>query len=404
MSVSETLIAILLPDMRGGGTERVCLNLANEFAARGVRVQLVLMCAAGELLPLLDPRVEVIDLGAARMRGVLWPLTRYLRREQPEALLANMWPLTFLAPLAKWLASAQCRIVAVEHIAWSAGILPMRWHSKLAFIHSVRWLQGRVDRYLAVSRGAVLDLERIAGLPSGAVAVQHNPVVRDMGGQALPHCLDLRWLDGPHRRIIAVGTLKEQKDFSLLLHAVAKARDQVDARLLILGEGHLRPLLETTVKELGLTDRVEMPGFVLAPEAYYSRADLFVLSSTHEGLPTVLIEALSHGVPVVATDCPSGPREILNDGEYGALVPVRDVAALSTAIVSSLECDHDRDALIRRSQEFRVDAIADQYLLHLLPNFTFLQSKPSDLGRHGKDSPFTAQPPHRIALDEGQVP
>ena len=364
-------IDILLPNLRGGGAERVCLNLANEFASRGLQVRMVLMRAEGELLPLLDPRVEVVDLGAARVRNALWPLVRHLRQARPAALLANMWPLTFLAVLARKLARVKCRVVAVEHIAWSATSLVKRKRNAMALKSSMKWMRPRVDALLAVSGGAADDLERFAGLPVSSVGVQYNPVVP--ATPCAPNTTvperDLAWLHGNHRRLIAVGTFKAQKNFPALLRAFARLREEVDARLLILGEGEGRPALEALVRELGLEHAVELPGFAVDPAPYYARADLFVLSSTHEGFGNVIAEALDHGVPVVSTDCPSGPREILQDGKYGILVPVGDVEALAQAMQDALQSTHDHIALKARARDFAVDKITDQYLDHLLPGW-----------------------------------
>lgn len=366
----QRTIDIFLPDLRGGGAERVCLNLANEFAYRGLQVRMVLMQAEGELLPLLDPRVEVMGLGTAHVRGALWPLMRHLHQARPSALLANMWPLTFLAVLARKLARVDCRVVAVEHIAWSATPLVKYRRTALALKASMRWMQPRIDALLAVSGGAAEDLERFAGLPPGAVGVQYNPAVATVPpATTLAPPLDIDWLHGSQRRVIAVGALKAQKDFSVLLRAFARLREQVDARLLILGEGDERPMLEALIRKLGLENVVDLPGFVVDPAPYYARADLYAMSSNHEGLPTVLIEALDHGVPVVSTDCPSGPREILQDGKHGTLVPVGDVEALAQAMLDSLHSTHDHVALKARARDFAVDKIADQYLDHLLPGW-----------------------------------
>ncbi len=363
-------IDILLPDLRGGGAERVCLNLANEFAMRGLQVRMVLMRVEGDLLPLLDPRVQVVDLGATRVRNVLWPLVRHLRHAPPAALLVNMWPLTFLAVLARKLSGANCRVVAVEHIAWSKTPLVRRRRTALALKASMKWMAPRVDALLAVSRGAAEDLESFAGLPVGAVGVQFNPVVATTPPAVLPEpALDAVWLHRDHRRVIAVGSFKAEKDFPTLLRAFARLREQVKARLLILGEGDERHGLEALVKELGLEHAVELPGFVLDPAPYYARADLYAMSSALEGLPTVLIEALDHGVPVVSTDCPSGPREILQDGKHGTLVPVGDVDALARAMLDALQSTHDHAALQGRARDFAVDKIADEYLDHLLPGW-----------------------------------
>lgn len=364
------MIDILLPDLRGGGAERVCLNLANEFASRGLPVRMLLMRAEGELLPLLDARVEVVGLRAARGRHVLWPLVRHLRQARPAALLANMWPLTFLAVLAHKLARVECRVVAVEHIAWSMTPLVKRQRTALALKTSMKWMLPRVDALLAVSRGAADDLERFAGLPAGSVGTQYNPVVAATPPAVVAApSLETGWLHGDQRRVIAVGSFKAQKNFPTLLRAFARLHDQMDTRLLILGEGEERPALEALVRELGLEHAVELPGFAVDPAPYYARADLFVLSSTHEGFGNVMAEALDHGVPVVSTDCPSGPREILQDGKYGTLVPVGDIEALARAMQESLNSTHDHAALKARARDFAVDTIADQYLDHLLPGW-----------------------------------
>ncbi len=369
--MTGSALDILLPDLRGGGAERVCLNLANEFAGRGLPVRMVLMRAEGELLPLLDPRVEVVDLGVTRARNALWPLLRHLRQARPAALLANMWPLTFVAVLARVLARVDCRVVAVEHTTWSATPLLAARRTALSFKASMRWLQPRADALLAVSRGAADDLAQFAGLPPGSVQAQYNPIVARAPRVAsnTPMDRETAWWHGSHRKLLAVGTLKADKDFPTLLRAFARLRQQVDARLLILGEGEERPALQALVHELGLEHAVELPGFVVDTAPYYARADLFVLSSTHEGFGNVIVEALDHGVPVVSTDCPSGPREILQDGKYGTLVPVGDVDALAQAMLAALHAPHDPAALKARARDFAVDTIADQYLDHLLPGW-----------------------------------
>jgi glycosyltransferase involved in cell wall biosynthesis len=162
-------------------------------------------------------------------------------------------------------------------------------------------------------------------------------------------------------RILTVGTLKEQKNHELLLYAFSKLLERVDAHLLILGEGHLRKKLEALIDDLGIRANVSMPGFINDPSPYYQNASLFVLSSDWEGLPTVLIEALAFGTPVVSTDCPSGPREILCGGQFGYLVPMSNADALATAMAESLTATHDVIALKARAQDFDIDKAVVQY-------------------------------------------
>lgn len=176
------------------------------------------------------------------------------------------------------------------------------------------------------------------------------------------------WVNSFGKKIIAIGTLKSQKRFDRLVHAFAGLPER-DAVLMILGEGGERENIETLAQTLNVAGRVFMPGFTHDPAYYLRRADLFVLSSDYEGFGNVVAEALEQGTPVVSTDCPSGPREILEDGKYGTLVPVGDVDALARAMEDALNREHDREALKRRAQDFSVDKAADAYLDLLLPGW-----------------------------------
>ena len=161
--------------------------------------------------------------------------------------------------------------------------------------------------------------------------------------------------------------MKAQKNQALLLHAFARLLETVDTRLMLLGDGPLRGALEALARKLGLADKIIMPGFIPDPTPFYRTADLFALSSDHEGLPTVLIEALACGLPVASTDCPSGPAEILENGRWGRLTPVGDAEALANAMAQSLAAEHDREALRRRAADFSPARAADRYLQLLFP-------------------------------------
>ncbi len=364
-------ISILLPDLRGGGAERVCINLANEFVRRGLAVDMVLMGAEGELLPILDTRILVVDLRAARLRNVLVPLISYLRRARPAGLVANMWPLTVIAPLARMLSRVKTRVVGVEHTTWSVSERASDKGYMLRLRFST-WLGYRLaNGIVAVSSGAADEVAALAGLSRDCVVVIHNPIAGLAGERASLRVepATVKWTTGPHKRVLAVGTLKAIKDYPTLIEAFAVLRQTVEAKLLILGEGEERPRLARLAKSLGLERDILMPGFVDYTTPYYACADLHVLSSKGEGLPTVIVEALEQGTPVVSTDCPSGPREILADGRYGTLVPVGDPDALATAMLESLRSTHDHDALRARAQDFSVDKAADAYLDLLLPDW-----------------------------------
>lgn len=360
--------SFLLPDLRGGGAERVAVNLANGFAQRGYIVDMVLLSATGELLSDLHPDIRVVDLKVQRMRWALPALVRYLRRARPAAVLAFMWPLTVIALWARTLSRAPTRLVVAEHTTWSRSELLKRWSVGWQIRASMHRFFPKADAIVAVSQGAADDLAHFATLDHSAITVIYNPVVGDRPMlQVPPPSAPVGWCVGSHLKVLAVGTLKEIKDYSTLLNAFAVLRQRVDARLLILGEGECRAELEAQARRMDISDSVFMPGFVKDTAPYYHHADLHVLSSTGEGLPTVIIEALAAGTPVVSTDCPSGPREILCGGQFGHLVQVGDVEALAAAMQASLTATHDRAALMARAQDFSIDKAVDQYEALLFP-------------------------------------
>lgn len=367
-SLQKKLISVFLPDLSGGGAERVAVNLANGFVQRGYAVDVVLLSAAGEFLSDLRSDVRVVDLQVSRMRWMLLPLVRYLRTAQPAAVLACMWPLTVTVLLARMLSSVPTRVLVAEHATWSRSEILERWSVGWQVRTSMRRLFPRADGIVAVSQGAADDLARFANLDRNAITVIYNPVVGDTKPPVSAPLAPDGWWTGRHRKVLAVGALKAIKDHGTLLNAFADLSRRVDARLLILGQGDCRAALEAQAHRLGISDSLFMPGFVKDPAPYHQHADLHVLSSTSEGLPTVIIEALAAGTPVVSTDCPSGPREILQDGRYGRLVPVGDAPALSAAMEKTLSSKPDRAALMSRAQDFSIDKAVDQYLQLLLPD------------------------------------
>jgi glycosyltransferase involved in cell wall biosynthesis len=360
--MSKGTISLLLPDLRGGGAERVAVNLANSFAQRGYAVDMVLMSAKGEFLADLLHGVRVVDLKVNRLRGVLFPLVRYLRQSRPAALLVCMWPLTVVALWARMLARVPTRMVVAEHTTWSRDEIASSSWGRWKVSNTMHYAFSGADSIVTVSNGAADDLARFANIDRNGITVIYNPVVSDSKPPASAPLAPAGWWTGPHYKVLAVGTLKTIKDYGTLLHAFARLRQQVDARLLILGEGECRFALEAQARQLGIDASVFMPGFVKDISPYYQQADLHVLSSTGEGFGNVIVEALAVGTPVVSTDCPSGPREILRDGQFGRLVPVGDAAALAVAMAESLVATHDTAALMARAQDFSIDKAADRYL------------------------------------------
>lgn len=338
-------IAIFLPNLTGGGAERVALASAADLAGRGHRVDLVLAEARGELIPLVPPSVRIVDLAAHRLLAALPALVRYLKAERPEALHGVMWPVTVIAIIAHRLARSSARLVVSDQVALSRQVTGGRQRRLLDW--TARLFYPLADVRIACSMAAADDLAALSRIPRERIEVIYNPI-SPPARIAANAAAEALW-PGTGPRIITVGNLKEQKNHALLLDAFARL-DRADARLMILGQGHLRDRLEAQARALGIADRVVFPGFAVDPWPYLASADLFVLSSDYEGFPLVLAEAMQAGLKVVSTDCLSGPAELLDGGRYGRLVPCGDPRALAEAIDAALADPADPVAARARAE------------------------------------------------------
>lgn len=333
-------IACFLPDLGGGGAERVMLASIKDLVSRDHGVDLIVMNTRGALMPLLPSEVRVIDLATSRIRSTLLPLTRYLRRHRPDALHAQMWPMTAIAVLAHRMASSKARLMVSDQVALSphmtgaAQLRALKWTTRL--------LYPRADVRVMCSADAAHDLAKVSGLDPAAFEIITNPI-EPPANIATNSRVEALW-GKAEGRIINCGSLKGQKNQALLLRAFASAKARSGAKLMILGEGPLRGSLETLARELGIADRVIMPGFDIDPWPYLASAEMFVLSSDYEGFPLVLAEAMYAGLKLVSTDCPTGPAELTDNGRFGQLVPCGDVAALAGAIDAAWNRPHDAPA------------------------------------------------------------
>ena len=356
------LISILLPNLQGGGAERVNLDLAHEFSRAGHEVEFVLMQARGELLEEARNSFSVVDLTTPRARSLPFALARYLRRRRPDALLAAMWPLTVIAPLALRLSGHRCKVLVSEHGILSAQYRDWGKFHRLLLRLSTSLGYRNVDCRIGVSAGVAADMAALSGIRKDAFEVVYNPVPpRVVPEEASLDIADRLWSGPRGARILTVGTMKAVKNHALLLRAFARL-DRPDARLMFVGDGTGREALLSLARDLGVVDRVIFAGFQLDPTPFYETADLFVLSSNYEGFGNVIVEALSCGTPVVSTDCPSGPAEILKNGRWGRLSPVGDAEALAKAMRASLEDYHDTAALKRHAADFAPEIAARKYL------------------------------------------
>lgn len=360
-------LCVVRPTLGQGGADRVTLTLLERLDRRRFRPRLVLMRTEGALLDRLPHDVPLHDLGGRRLWTAWWPLARHLRRRPPDVLLSTSGGANLIAALARLVSGRPMRLVLSErNILYRDQGGLKRWFQALL----KRWLYPRADCVTAVSRGVAADLTARLGLPAASVRVVYNPVVTPEITDLATAPPPLRWYcEGPPV-VLAVGRLVPAKGFDLLLDAFAEL--DRPARLVILGEGPLRPELERRSRALGIEARVRLAGFDPNPFRHMARCAVFVLSSRFEGLPGALIQAMACGAAVVATDCPAGPAEIVEDGVDGLLVPVGDQAALVARITALLD---DRELRLRlgerarhSAQRFTPEAVLDGYLRALRPD------------------------------------
>lgn len=357
---------MFLADVADGGAERMTVAVANGMSARGMAVDLVLAAKRGPFLSEVDDSVRVVDLAAGKVSRALWPLVGYLRRERPDVMLTTLTHTSFFAVLARALSGTGVPTVVREASTPQHRLAP--WTSRMTRVaRSLKPLTYRAaDGVIAVSDGVKQALVDVLGVPEAKIATLYNPVVGPGLREAACQEPEHPWLArGGPPVVLSVGGLRPHKDFATLIRAFARL-PRSDARLVILGEGPERPALEALVGELGLRDRVDLPGFELNPFAYMARAAVYVLSSTREGLPGGLVQALACGCPAVATDCPSGPREVLRDGELGELVPVGDDVAMAAAIERTLTSPPSPETLRAAVERYDARSVLDATHAYLM--------------------------------------
>lgn len=353
-------VAILAPLKQWGGLERSFAVLSEEFLNAGFVPEIVRIRGGEMPYPAsLPAEVRSIELATRSKLDGIPRVAAYLRRTPPDALITARDHSAQVAVLARRLARVRVPLFI------SCTNMPSAVIRRPVQRFLARRLYPRADGIIAVSRGVADDVSRYLGVPADRVHLIYNPVITRDFERRRRAPLDSPWLDEAHETpvIVAAGRLSPPKDFVTIIDAFARLRQWQPARLLLLGEGPDRAELEQRVADCGLSEVVAMPGQVDDPIPYMHQASLFVFSSRYEGLGNVVVEALASGTRIVATDCPSGPREILDDGRYGRLVRPGDDESLAEAMAAALQEDRPTEEEVAAgSRRFRAAAVAEQYL------------------------------------------
>jgi glycosyltransferase involved in cell wall biosynthesis len=331
-------VTFFIPSYGDGGVERDFVNTARGLSGLGVTVDFVTAQGGEPYMEALPESVPLVRLGGtARIGPSFDSFVKYLRKSPPDVLLCGKDTAFASALAARSRAGVSVPIVMRPGTVVSAKFRASRFWRRVDIYRRMRRYR-RADLLIGVSEGVADDVTRLAGVDRRAIEVIHSPIVTPRLYERAVERVLHPWLmakDCPV--ILAAGGLRRQKDFSTLLRAFALARKNRKLRLIIVGRGRLLNPLKRLTRRLDVADHVDFAGFVENPYPLFAAADVFALSSLWEGLGNVLVEALALGRRVVATDCPSGPREVLADGRYGTLVPVRAPGRMAQALLDALD-------------------------------------------------------------------
>lgn len=356
-SAKTTKIVFFVARQSRSGVPLAQMRLAKALARQGCSVDFVVgFLPEGLELPTAEG-IRVVALGRRRALGMFVRIYQYLREVKPDIVFSAEDHLNMVVAVAMLLARSKAKLSA------SSRVTPYDTYSNRVF--SKRWvmkklstpLGRRADALVCVSKEMVKQYVAIFG-PRPYTCIYN--VVCDVESRLkmVEPVIDEPWLlDHSVPVVISAGRLAPEKGFADLILAISAVRRSRPVRLVILGEGPLHQKLSDLITTQGLDDCVKLIGFRDNPHKYFSRADVFVLSSYVEGLPNVLVEAMECGCTPVSTDCPTGPSEVLARGKYGYLVPVHDPEAMAAGILRALEHPVSRELLDEAIRPFREDAV-----------------------------------------------
>lgn len=359
-------IAFFIPDFSLGGAERVTVNIANGLVDRGHKVDVLVSRDAGELRGFVSDQVRVVSLAPSRPGGLgvaahLPALERYINRTGPAAIFPHLEHPSIVCLTINATLNPETMIIPTQHSPYGVS---REYSFKDRIVKElVPRLYPSADRIIAVSDGVATSLQEATPISDRKVTVLNNPIdidrirTKSLGGH------DNKWLqDSDHTVVLFVGRLAVEKDLDTWLRAFSHvSRRHSNLRAILLGTGPQRERILRLADELSIRNKIMLPGFESNPYPYMRDADLLLLSSRYEGLPTVVIEALACGCQVVSTDCPGGVAEILAHGEFGRLAPVGDHLELSNSVAELLANPIPETALKCRASAYRMEKVMDQY-------------------------------------------
>ncbi len=360
MNGSQPSVALFLPSLVVGGAERMMLNIATGLSQRGYEVDIVLVNAEGDFLEKVPDDVDIVDLSSSRVLTSIPALVRYLRGTEPDVLLSTITPTNVVSLWATLIPTIDVKhVIRVARPESEAAKVQDNTTKERVTAALARRFYPFADEVVAISEGVAKDLRTNTSLHR--IHVIYNPVVTEELKKQSKEDVTHPWFNDEIPVILGVGRLVDQKDFETLVRAFAMVRENREAKLVIFGEGYKRERLEQLTRELDIQNDVDLPGFTDNPYKYMANANVFVNSAKHEGFGNVIVETMACGTPIVATDCPGAPAELLEEGKVGRLVSVGDPREMSEGIKNMIDNPTNPRLLRKRAEDFTLDTAIEKY-------------------------------------------
>lgn len=355
-------ITFILGSLRGGGVQKATFRLISEFQKLGKATNLIIINHDGSLKDQIPSGCKVIDLKVKRARDAYWKLKQSLIELKPEIIISAQTHINVLIILVRLLSNISFKLIVVEHITFNKELL-----SRGIFFEKMRPLLIKLfyrfaDEVVAVSPGSSKSIHEFSKYNKEIQVIRNGLDLEHIKEQAKEFVAH-SWINNNKiKLLVSMGRFSHQKNFPLLLKSFSMLPNIQSYRLIILGEGAEKENLKSVAEELNISQYIDFYGFTENPYPILTAADLFVLSSNWEGFANVVIESLACGVPIVATNCPGGPADILSNQPFGKIVPMNNPEQMASAIEQLTDLEIDKSSIIEYSENFTIKNTAQQYI------------------------------------------
>lgn len=348
---------IFIPDLRGGGAERVTVNLCNELVSNFI-IELVVMKASGEMFKMLNPSIKVHNCNINKLRYFFFKIPKIIRKSKPDYVLGQMWPLTSILIFAKYFFFLKGKFYLCEHVNVSESIKNETYLNYYLAAPIIFITHNLCNKLITVSMGVKYEFKNKFFIRDKKIKVIYNPVIDVLFRNYKTKKKNI-WSNNKKIKLLSVGTLKKQKNFTYLIEALSII-NYLDFELIIAGNGPEKENIISAINNYNLSSKIKLIGYKDVLNDYYYNTDIFILPSLWEGFGNVIVEALYYNKKVIATNCKYGPKEILGTNKFGYLAPLDDAKKFAELIKKVANYNSNKKTRIR-ALDFEVSKITKQY-------------------------------------------